>query len=177
MLILRTFYKNVIFETISFFSNCVNIYIFWFCSITLPLKELDLHLPECMISSNHQIGQILSREKPFISSSIKLIYTWILNIFIYEYWIYEYNSSVVSRGSLGYRYHVWKWLTVDNMFSYLIMFENGWQWTSYVFFTMDNIYFLYNGQHMFSYLKLSLGLNVETWVFNRKYQCMEMYIF
>lgn len=151
MLILSTFYKIVIFETISFFSNCVNIYIFWFCSITLPLKELDLHLPECMISSNHQIGQILSREKPFISSSIKLIYTWMLNIFMYEYWIYEYNSSVVSRGSLGYRYHVWKWLTVDNMFSYLIsclkMVDNGHhmfslQWTTYIFFTMDNICFL-----------------------------------
>lgn len=61
--ILLTFYKNLIFEIIPLFSNSATIYILWFCSITLPLKELDLGLSECMISSNDQIGKILSWEK------------------------------------------------------------------------------------------------------------------
>ena len=93
-----------------------------------------------------------------------------------EYWIYLY-MNIEYTNTIPVSYPEGFWDTV-------IMFENGWQWTTYVFFTMDNICFLTlsclkmvdNGQHMFSYLKLSLRLNVETWVFNRKYQCIETYI-
>ena len=88
--ILLTFYKNLIFETIPLFSNSATIYILWFCSITLPLKELDLGLSECIISSNDQIGKILSWEKTFINPLIKWFnkiseYTCILGYTTIEY--------------------------------------------------------------------------------------------
>ena len=93
LLILFTFHKNVIFETIPLFSNCINIYIL-FQLIALHLKELDLRFPKCMTNSNDQIGQILSWQELVVSPLIKWFNKFSEYTSIPEYTNVEYTNII-----------------------------------------------------------------------------------